>query len=94
MHRKIFTLLSLLLVISVSAAIAQTKEERSAAQAAETLRRAMIDGNRAALEKIADQSLNYGHSSGHIDDKKEFVEKLVSGRSDFISITLTEQTIG
>ena len=28
-----------------------------------------------------------------IEDKNEFVEKLVSGKSDFVTIDLTEQTI-
>jgi ketosteroid isomerase-like protein len=37
--------------------------------------------------------LSYGHSGGHIDDKKEFVEKLASGASDFVTIDLSDQTI-
>lgn len=93
MHLKNFAFLSLFLFICVSTALAQTKAEKQVARAVETLRQAMIDGDRMALEKIVDQSLSYGHSSGQLDDKKEFVEKLVSGRSDFVSIALTEQTI-
>lgn len=93
MSKKVFAFLSLFLFICVSTALAQNKAEKQVAQAVENLRQAMIDGDRMALEKIADQSLSYGHSSGQLDDKKEFVEKLVSGRSDFVSIALTEQTI-
>ena len=68
--------------------IAQTKDEKEVADAVEQLRVGMLNGERATLEK-----LSYGHSSGHIDDKKEFVEKLSSGASDFVTLDLTEQTI-
>ena len=71
----------------------QDKTEKQVADAVEQLRVAMIEGNKVTLEKLADDKLSYGHSGGHIDDKKEFVEKLASGKSDFLTITLTEQTI-
>jgi len=63
------------------------------ADAVEQLRAAMVDANKTVLEKLVAEKLSYGHSSGHIDDKKEFVEKIVSGASDFVTIYLTEQTI-
>jgi ketosteroid isomerase-like protein len=53
----------------------------------------MTDADKTALENLADDQLSYGHSSGHIDDKKAFVDKIVSGKSDFVSIDLAEQTI-
>ncbi len=72
---------------------AQSKTEKQVADAVEQLRKAMVDGGRTALENIATTNLTYGHSGGHIDDKKEFVEKLASGNSDFVTIDLSEQTI-
>jgi hypothetical protein len=71
---------------------AQSKQELAVANAVEKLRMAMIDANKTELENLVSDKLSYGHSGGHIDDKKEFVEKLVSGKSDFVSIELTEQT--
>ena len=71
----------------------QSKGEAAVTNAVEQLRMAMIDGNGPALENMVSDKLSYGHSSGYIDDKKEFVEKLASGKSDFVSINLTEQTI-
>ena len=68
-------------------------DEKAVADAVEQLRNAMISGDKAVLEKITDEKLSYGHSGGHIDDKKEFVQKLVSGTSDFVTIDLSEQTI-
>ncbi|MCB0777240.1 MAG: nuclear transport factor 2 family protein [Chitinophagaceae bacterium] len=72
---------------------AQTKQEKAVADAVEKLRVAMIDANKAELESLVAEQLSYGHSGGHIDDKKEFVEKIVSGKSDFVTLDLTEQTI-
>lgn len=62
-------------------------------QAVEQLRLALLSGERQALEKIAADGLSYGHSSGKIEDKAAFVEQMVSGRSDFEAITLSDQTI-
>ena len=73
--------------------IAQTKQEKAVAVAVETLRKAMIDGDRTALTNIAHDALTYGHSSGAMDDKVIFVEKIASGKSNFEKIDLTEQTI-
>ena len=72
---------------------AQTKEEKAVTAAVEALRVAMIDGNKASLENLAAEELSYGHSGGHIEDKAEFVEKIVSGKSDFVTIELSQQTL-
>ena len=72
---------------------AQTKDEKAVADAVDLLRMAMINANKTALENLAAEKLSYGHSGGHIDDKREFIDKIVNGTSDFVSIDLTEQTI-
>jgi ketosteroid isomerase-like protein len=71
----------------------QTKKQDEVALALEKLRLAMISGVKEDLEAIADDSLSYGHSGGAVEGKKEFVEKIASGKSDFITIDLSEQTI-
>jgi ketosteroid isomerase-like protein len=89
--RFLFTSITFLLVtVSV---LAQRKNENKVAAAVEQLRKAMIDGNKTELENLVSDQLSYGHSGGHIDDKKEFVEKLTSGKSDFVTMDLMEQTI-
>lgn len=87
---SLVVILSLLVCLSVTA---QSKQEKAVAGAVEKLRKAMVDGNKHDLENSVSEQLSYGHSGGHIDDKKEFVEKLTSGKSDFVTIDLTEQTI-
>ena len=83
----------LLSIITSASIIAQTKDEKGVAVAVETLRKAMVDGDRAALEKIAADGLSYGHSAGKVEDKAAFVENIANGNSDFLTIDLTEQTI-
>lgn len=87
--------LSLLFIFSFCSFLlhAQSKKEKAVAAAVEQLRKAMIDGDRAALENIVSGQLSYGHSSGALDTKTEFVEKIASGKSDFVTIELSEQTI-
>ena len=72
---------------------AQTKDEKAVADAVEFLRKAMVDGDKASLEKITMADLSYGHSSGKVEDKTAFVQALASGANDFVSIDLSEQTI-
>ncbi len=72
---------------------AQTKDEIIVAKAAEKLRLAMISGDQKELESIIAKKLSYGHSGGYVEDKKEFVEKLVSKKSDFVGISIDDQVI-
>lgn len=72
---------------------AQSKSENQVAAASEQLRKAMIDGDKAALENLVTDQLSYGHSGGLVENKNQFVEKIVSGKSDFVTIDLSEQTV-
>ena len=92
MIKKIF-LTTIVYFVFNFISMAQTKEEKAVADAVERLRTAMINADKSMLEKLADEKLSYGHSSGAMDDKKIFVEKIVSGASDFVTIDLTDQTI-
>ena len=77
----------------VGHSFAQTKDEKAVGAAVEFMRKAMIDGNRTQLTSLAANELSYGHSSGVLQNKSEFVEDLVSGKSDFVTIDLTDQSI-
>lgn len=90
--KKLPVLIFACLLFTVNA-FAQTKDEKDVAAAVEFMRKAMVDGDRANLTKLAADDLSYGHSSGKIQDKKEFVEAIASGASDFVTIDLTDQTI-
>lgn len=83
----------LLLLLLAGQASAQTKPEAAVEAAVEALRQALVDPDRATLERLTLPELTYGHSSGLIENRSEFVEALVSGRSDFVSIDLSDQSI-
>jgi ketosteroid isomerase-like protein len=74
-------------------AIAQSKSDVAVAATVEQLKQAMISGDSVALHALASDKLSYGHSSGYVEGKQEFVQKIASGKSDFISMELKDQTI-
>jgi hypothetical protein len=69
------------------------QDEEHVAQRVELLRKAMIEGDAAALGRLAHEALSYGHSSGVVEDKHTFIENVVKGKPAFLSITLENQTI-
>lgn len=89
---KYLYLLGILSLFSFSSP-AQSKDEKAVADAVEKLRQAMIRKDRATLENLAADSLSYGHSGGKVENKTSFVENIASGKSDFIKIDFSEQTI-
>lgn len=77
----------------INGTMAQSKEDAAVNAAVENLKKAMVDGDKAGLEKITADKLSYGHSSGKIEDKTTFVDNIVTGKSDFVTIELTNQTV-
>lgn len=88
---KLLFIAPLLLLIMTTQA--QSKKETEVANAVERLRKAMVDANRAELNAVASEKLSYGHSSGKLEGKQDFVENIATGKSDFVSIDLKDQTI-
>ncbi|SDK20064.1 protein of unknown function [Catalinimonas alkaloidigena] len=88
-------LLALLLIVVLASCSAQSQNNEEAAleDAVEQLRTAMVDANQAQLETLASDELTYGHSSGRVENKSEFVSALVNGSSDFVSMELEDQTV-
>lgn len=72
---------------------AQSADERAVAQAAEALGKAMLEIDRPRLEALTADQLSYGHSAGRIENKKQFVDYLVSRESAFRRLEQIEQTI-
>lgn len=93
MKKLLLTLFLLSPFFSLPSLFAQSKEESAVANAVETLRKAMIDADKATLEKCVADDLSYGHSNNKIEDKAEFVRAIISNELDFVTIDLTDQTI-
>ncbi len=81
------------LVLIFSFTNAQSKPEMAVAHAVEQLRKAMVDADSVMLDKLVSPKLSYGHSGGRIEGKQEFIQNIASGKSDFVTMELPEQTI-
>jgi len=77
----------------VNTTMAQSKDESAVEKAVESLKKAMVEADEAGLQKLTADQLSYGHSSGKVENKATFIENIVSGKSDFLSMDLTDQTI-
>ena len=73
--------------------VEQGKDEKAVSAAVEALRKAMVDPDKATLEKLTLPQLSYGHSNGMIQNQTVFIEALTSKQSDFVNINLSEQSI-
>ena len=76
-----------------AATASSASTEQAVAAAAEKLRVAMIDPTPAALTALVADDLSYGHSGGRVDTKDSFIGDLIAGKSDFVTIAITDQTI-
>jgi hypothetical protein len=70
-----------------------SQDETEVAAQVEHLRQLMLKPEKGGLESLAADELSYGHSSGAIKNKVEFVDEFVSGHSIFTAISLEDQTI-
>jgi len=76
-----------------AATASSASTEQAVAAAAEKLRVAMIDPTPAALTALVADDLSYGHPGGRVDTKDSFIGDLIAGKSDFVTIAITDQTI-
>jgi ketosteroid isomerase-like protein len=90
---KIFLTLLVCSMLSTTEVLSQSADEKAVAAAVEKLRKAMIAGDPAQLKSMAAEDLSYGHSNALIENRDEFVDQFVTGKSVFKTIKLTDQTI-
>jgi hypothetical protein len=87
-------LLSIALILSSVLSIqAQTKQEEQLALRVKEFNQAIINTDANALGSMVADELSYGHSSGAIQDKAEFIKKVLEGPTFFKSFDLKDQKI-
>jgi len=62
-------------------------------EAVETLRKLMLEPDSARLSAIASNKLTFGHSSGKVQNKQEFLNSFINGETNFTSLNFTNQTV-
>ena len=90
--RKTNALIIIFLVLSISA-YCQTKQEKEVAAAIEIFKKGIVDADKDLLKSITAEELVYGHSSGKVQNKAEFIAEIVSKLPAYLSVNMTDQTI-
>jgi ketosteroid isomerase-like protein len=67
--------------------------EKEVEAVVEKFRLAMIDPTSEVLKSLTSADLSYGHSNGLLENQQQFIEALVSGKSDFSVVNLSDQSI-
>lgn len=90
-------LIAMIITTSVISAKAQkmpgVRAQKAVEEAVDQLRKLMLDPDSAKLAAIASDKLSYGHSSGKVQNKQEFIHSFTSGDSDFTTLEFTDQSI-
>lgn len=76
-----------------ASAIAQSGDEAAVNQAVEALRKAMVDADRTRLAALVSDNLSYGHSSGRLETKTEYVDAVAGKKTIFKTLTLENPTV-
>ena len=78
-------------VVAVAARVhAESADDAAVTKAVADLTKAMLAADKAGLEALVADQLSYGHSSGKIETKAEFVGVVASKKTVYKSINLTD----
>jgi len=72
---------------------AESADEEAVRTAIDNLTKAMMAADKAGLEALVSDRLSYGHSSGVVQDKKDFVEVIVDKKTVYKTITLSDASV-
>ena len=71
----------------------KSDDEAAVNAAVEALTKAMLQADRGALERLVADQLSYGHSSGLVESKAQFVDVVANRKTIYKSITLSEPSM-
>ena len=89
--RRTLTAAGALAVVAIGTRVhAESADEAAVTQAVADLTTAMLAAEKVKLEALVADQLSYGHSSGAVQNKADFVDVIVSKKTVYKSINLTE----
>ncbi|VVM43989.1 hypothetical protein PS662_00446 [Pseudomonas fluorescens] len=91
--KKTKLLIGFLCLFSGYVAAGPSTGEKDVAQAVDHLTQAMLKKNIPDLNALTAENLTYGHSSGKIQNKQEYIADIETGRSAFKTLEMQNQTI-
>lgn len=86
----------IVLLVAIGAVVFAKAQENSEAlleKSLERFRLALISADKNELEELTSPELSYGHSSGLTENRTAFIQNLISKKSDFAKIKITDQSI-
>ncbi len=84
----------LFLIIVTISSFSQATSEKDVAVAVEKLIKGFIDADKDILDKMTAAELIYGHSSGKVQNRTEFIDEVISKKPlDYVKINPENQTI-
>ena len=86
-------IMALALLANFQPVMAQSGDDAAVAQAVEAFRKAQLAKDRNQFETLCADQMTYGHSSGRIETKKQFIDDATGPRSVWKFIELSKQTI-
>lgn len=87
---------NILLLIAIAFCVnanAQHSHSNQVEKAVSQFINALENSDLKTLNSIAAPRLTYGHSSGKVENKEQFLQTFKTGASDFVKIKITDQTI-
>jgi hypothetical protein len=91
--KKIASLLVILAASFFLTDIHAQEKNNSIENAVLQLKDALLSGNEQKLREISSSHLSYGHSNGLIENQEAFIKTLISGKSVFLTMDLSDQSI-
>ncbi|PQP03842.1 nuclear transport factor 2 family protein [Pseudomonas frederiksbergensis] len=91
--KKVKLILGFLCLFSGYVAASPASSEKDVAAAVDHLTQAMLTKNVPQLNALTAENLTYGHSSGKIQDKREFIADIETGKSAFKTLEMQNQKI-
>ena len=69
---------------------AQAGDETAVADAVETLRKGLLDKDKAKLDQVAAPQISYGHSDGRVETKDQFITAVMARKAVVKSLEFPE----
>lgn len=91
--QNVKVLIGFLCLFSGYAAAAPAASDKDVAAAVDHLTQAMMHKDIPQLQALTANNLTYGHSSGKVQNKQEFIADIETGRSGFKTLEMQKQTI-
>lgn len=85
--------LGFLCLFSGFVAAAPAADEQDVAKAVDKMTQAMLHKDIAVLGALTSDNVTYGHSSGKVQNKEEFIADIETGRSGFNTLEMKNQKI-